>query len=119
MSLGIIVSIASFNATGQAITKHASAAQRSTIDTCRTLFVWSIQLITGAEKFNVPQLFAFFLLVAGTLVYNEIVIIPLDIMRRNTKVELAKREKAGGDDDADGPNYIATSPGALYDQNRN
>lgn len=49
MSLGIIVSIAAFNATGQAITKHASAAQRSTIDTCRTLFVWIIQLATQVE----------------------------------------------------------------------
>ena len=41
-SLGIIVSIACFNACGVAITKYASAAQRSTIDTCRTLLIWTI-----------------------------------------------------------------------------
>lgn len=84
-SLGIILSISTFNATGQAITKYASAAQRSTVDTCRTLFVWIFALISQQENFNVPELFAFFLLVGGTLMYNEIIIIPIDIFRRNTK----------------------------------
>lgn len=46
MSLGIILSISSFNATGVSITKYASAAQRSTVDTCRTLFIWVISLAT-------------------------------------------------------------------------
>jgi hypothetical protein len=39
-SLGICLSIASFNGSGVTVTKNASAAQRSTIDTCRTLVVW-------------------------------------------------------------------------------
>ena len=34
--------------------------------------------------FNWGQLFAFFLLVFGTMVYNEIIIVPIDFMRRNT-----------------------------------
>lgn len=42
MSIGIILTISLFNWTGQAITKYASAAQRSTVDTCRTLFIWII-----------------------------------------------------------------------------
>lgn len=46
MSIGIICSISCFNATGVSITKYASAAQRSTIDTCRTLFIWVISLAT-------------------------------------------------------------------------
>jgi hypothetical protein len=123
MSLGIIISISSFNATGQAITKHASAAQRSTIDTCRTLFVWIIQLCTKNETFNVPELLAFFLLVFGTLVYNEIVIVPIGFMRENTKAELEKRSHGKLDDEIEtheyAQGYIATSPGAMYDQNRN
>ena len=99
-SIGIIFSIAAFNATGQAITKYASAAQRSTTDSCRTLFVWIFQLIIGQELFFFPQVLAFIVLVLGTLVYNEILIIPIDIMKRNTKQERAKRDE--GKLDADG-----------------
>jgi len=37
-------------------------------------------------------LIGFALLVFGTLVYNEIIILPIEIFRRNTKAELTKRE---------------------------
>lgn len=43
-SVGIIISIACFNACGVAITKYASAAQRSTVDTCRTLLIWFVSI---------------------------------------------------------------------------
>jgi hypothetical protein len=75
------------------ITKYASAAQRSTVDTCRTLVIWCVFLALGKEKFLVGELFGFFLLVLGTLVYNEIIEIPLTFMNRNTKSSLAKREE--------------------------
>ena len=45
MNFGIIVSIASFNALGVTVTKNASAAQRSTIDTSRTDLIWVFFLI--------------------------------------------------------------------------
>lgn len=73
------------------ITKHASAAQRSTVDTCRTLIIWLFFLSLGKEKFLVGELVGFFLLVLGTLVYNEIIEIPL--MNYNTKSNIAKREE--------------------------
>jgi len=73
------------------ITKHASAAQRSTVDTCRTLVIWLFFLSLGKEKFLVGELVGFFLLVLGTLVYNEIIEIPL--MNYNTKSNIAKREE--------------------------
>ncbi len=61
------------------MTKNASSAQRSTIDTSRTVLVWIIQLAIGSEvfdpKYDFLQLFGFVLLVCGTLVYNEIVVI--------------------------------------------
>lgn len=75
-SILICFSIASFNAFGVAVTKNASSAQRSTIDTSRTVLIWVVQLATGAEHFDPIQLVGFILLVIGTLVYNEIVIIP-------------------------------------------
>ena len=40
LSIGICFSIACFNAFGVAVTKNASAAQRSTIDTSRTVLIW-------------------------------------------------------------------------------
>ena len=92
-SLCNIVSIAGFNVTGVMITKYASAAQRSTVDTCRTLVIWCVMLSLGKEKFLVGELFGFALLVLGTLVYNEIIEIPLSFMYRNTKASIAKREK--------------------------
>lgn len=47
----------------------------------------------GKEKFLVGELFGFFLLVLGTLVYNEIIEIPLTFMYRNTKRNIEKREE--------------------------
>jgi heme exporter protein D len=67
------------------ITKYASAAQRSTVDTCRTLVIWCVFLAMGSEKFLVGELFGFFLLVMGTLVYNEIIEIPISLLNKNTK----------------------------------
>ena len=91
-SLGIIVSISCFNATGVAITKYASAAQRSTVDTCRTLLIWIISLFLGSEKFDVPlsfgQLAGFVALVAGTLIYNEIWVLPCELFNKNTKAKV-------------------------------
>ena len=76
------------------ITKYASAAQRSTVDTCRTLVIWCVFLAMGSEKFMVGELFGFFLLVLGTLVYNEIIEVPITAFNRNTKRNIELREKA-------------------------
>ena len=46
----------------------------------------------GSEKFILGELFGFFLLVIGTLVYNEIIEIPIDFMNKNTKQNILKRE---------------------------
>jgi len=124
-SIGIIISIAAFNACGVAITKYASAAQRSTIDTCRTLLIWVISLALGQEQFLVPlsfgQVAGFILLVMGTLIYNEIWVVPIEALSANTSKEIQKREMGGI---LDGPNlgentYMASSPAALYDNQRN
>src|SRR5579875_3467977 len=87
-SILILFSIASFNGFGVAVTKNASSAQRSTIDTCRTLIVWvffmCIPTETLHEDFSWLQLFGFILVVTGTLVYNEIIIVPFCGFDKNT-----------------------------------
>jgi hypothetical protein len=124
-SILICFSIASFNAFGVAVTKNASSAQRSTIDTSRTVLIWVVQLATGAEIFDPLQLVGFIFLVAGTLVYNEIVIIPWMGFDKNTKIARAKREKEekmGGSSrhtSDDNNTYQAVSPHAAYDASRN
>lgn len=124
-SILICFSIASFNAFGVAVTKNASSAQRSTIDTSRTVIIWVVQLILGEEKFKVLQLFGFILLVFGTLVYNEILVVPYFGFDQNTKAARARREKEEGMLDSnrntatDGVNYQAVSPHAAYDATRN
>lgn len=89
-----VIAVAGFNFTGLMITKYASSAQRATIDTCRTLAIWAVFLSLGREQFKVGQLIGFILLLAGTLVYNEIVEIPIDFMNQNTKRNLLLKEEA-------------------------
>ena len=76
------------------ITKYASAAQRSTVDTSRTLIIWIVFIFMGTEHFLVGELAGFVLLVAGTLVYNEIIELPFEVLNRNTKQNIEKREAA-------------------------
>jgi hypothetical protein len=40
LSVGVLFSISAFNSFGVSVTKNASAAQRSTIDTSRTVIIW-------------------------------------------------------------------------------
>lgn len=75
-SLLIMVCIGSFNFFGLSVTRNVSATSRSTIDTCRVLFVWLTSLGLGWERFRWLQVLGFALLVYGTFLYNEIVSMP-------------------------------------------
>lgn len=70
------LSIALFNWTGVTTTKYASALARSTIDTSRTLLVWAISMAIGWEVFDWLQLIGFLILVFGTVLYNEVLVLP-------------------------------------------
>lgn len=91
-SIVYLFSISAFNAFGVNITKYASSAQRATVDSCRTLFIWIFSLILGWETFYWQQLLAFAVLVSGTLIYNEIVVVPIEFMQKNTRGRLEKRD---------------------------
>ena len=52
MAIGTVISIAAFNSLGVSITKYASAAQRATVDSSRTLFIWIFQMMMGKEDFS-------------------------------------------------------------------
>lgn len=114
-SVGMMLSIAIFNVCGITTTKIASAAQRSTIDTSRTLFIWIMSCSLGLEVFHWQAIFGFLLLVFGTLLYNEILILPIWGFDQYTKEKIEAREGAKKRDAA----YMGLSPGAGYDSNRN
>jgi hypothetical protein len=53
-----------------------SATSRSTIDTCRTLFIWVVSLGLGWESFKWLQVAGFALLVYGTFLFNDLIMPP-------------------------------------------
>jgi len=114
-TFGMMASIACFNVCGITTTKIASAAQRATIDTSRTLVIWIMSIALGLEEFHWEAIFGFVFLVFGTLTYNEIIVLPFWGLDQNTKEKLEQREGGAKRDAA----YMNTSPGAAYDSNRN
>ncbi|USW48169.1 Putative EamA domain, nucleotide-sugar transporter [Septoria linicola] len=88
-SILIMISIGGFNFFGLSVTRYLSATSRSTIDTCRTLFIWIISLGLGWETFKWLQVVGFALLVYGTALFNEIVQPPtIEFLRRKRSVAL-------------------------------
>ncbi|KAF2721280.1 hypothetical protein K431DRAFT_247665 [Polychaeton citri CBS 116435] len=87
-SLLIMISIGGFNFFGLSVTRTISATSRSTIDTCRTLFIWIVSLGLGWESFKWLQVVGFALLVYGTGLFNDIIPAP-------TKMRAARRRASG------------------------
>ncbi|KAJ5106677.1 hypothetical protein N7456_003352 [Penicillium angulare] len=73
----IMISIGGFNFFGLSVTRTVSATARSTIDTCRTLFIWLVSLGLGWESFKWLQVAGFGLLVYGTFLFNDLIQPPL------------------------------------------
>jgi drug/metabolite transporter (DMT)-like permease len=88
-SVLIMISIGGFNFFGLSVTRSVSATSRSTIDTCRTLFIWIVSLGLHWETFKWLQIVGFVLLVYGTFLFNDIVGLPWQacIRRRRRDVE--------------------------------
>ncbi|KAI3336775.1 hypothetical protein HD806DRAFT_17610 [Xylariaceae sp. AK1471] len=83
----IMISIGGFNFFGLSVTRTVSATSRSTIDTCRTLFIWIVSLGLGWETFKWLQVAGFALLVYFTFVFNGIVQPPFAFLRPHQEVE--------------------------------
>jgi drug/metabolite transporter (DMT)-like permease len=73
---GNVASIAFFNFFGISVTKSMSASHRMVLDSVRTFVIWGFGLITGWEQFHDLQLVGFAILLAGTALYNEILLLP-------------------------------------------
>jgi len=86
-SILIMISIGGFNYFGLSVTRSVSATSRSTIDTCRTLFIWLVSLALGWESFKWLQVAGFMLLVYGTFLFNDIIRPPLKRLLPKVQVE--------------------------------
>ncbi|EEY20858.1 integral membrane protein [Verticillium alfalfae VaMs.102] len=86
-SLLIMISIGGFNFFGLSVTRSVSATSRSTIDTCRTLFIWIVSLGLRWETFKWLQVVGFALLVYFTFVFNGIVQPPFKALRPDEEIE--------------------------------
>jgi len=75
--VGNILSIAFFNFFGISITKYSSATTRMVLDSIRTVVIWAVGLAAGWEVFQYLQIIGFVLLLAGTMLYNEVLPPPL------------------------------------------
>ncbi|WYZ40312.1 hypothetical protein EsH8_IV_000653 [Colletotrichum jinshuiense] len=86
-SILIMISIGGFNFFGLSVTRSVSATSRSTIDTCRTLFIWIVSLGLHWETFKWLQVVGFALLVYFTFLFNGIVQPPFKFMVPDEEVE--------------------------------
>lgn len=109
-------SIAAFNSFGIATTKYASAAQRSTVDSCRQLSVWLLSHFIFGDPLEPMCLIGYFFVIFGTLMYNEIFEIPYCGFNANTKRAISERNGGSGKVNAD---FMQSSPAAAYDSRRN
>ncbi|KAG5968644.1 hypothetical protein E4U57_005173 [Claviceps arundinis] len=82
-----MISIGGFNFFGLSVTRSVSATSRSTIDTCRTLFIWIVSLGLGWETFKYLQIIGFSMLVYSTFVFNGIIHPPLKSLHVDDVVE--------------------------------
>ncbi|KAJ2972622.1 hypothetical protein NUW58_g9149 [Xylaria curta] len=86
-SVLIMISIGGFNFFGLSVTRTVSATSRSTIDTCRTLFIWIVSLGLGWETFKWLQVVGFALLVYFTFLFNGLVQPPFAFLRPRSEVD--------------------------------
>lgn len=85
--LTLFVLYSGFNFFGLSVTRTVSATSRSTIDTCRTLFIWVVSLGLRWESFKWLQILGFALLVYSTFLFNGIVQPPFEFLRIDGETE--------------------------------
>ena len=73
---GTVTSIAFFNFAGISVTKELSATTRMVLDSVRTLVIWAVSMLIGWQEFYYLQLIGFCILLAGMMLYNDIIILP-------------------------------------------
>mgnify|MGYP002625655328 CR=1 FL=1 len=92
-----VISIALYNLVGIKLTELVSSTARVVVDEVRTVFIWLFFIffnkVNGTEeKFHYLQLIGYIFLLLGTLIYNEILVIPFCNLDYNTRDKREERE---------------------------
>jgi len=99
------------NAFGVAITKYSSASTRMVIDSLRTMVIWGFSLAVKWESFCWVQLIGFALLLAGSMIYNQVLRLPgLSYPESAAKAGALLDEE----EDEEGVEYAAMGSGAAF-----
>ncbi|CAK75461.1 unnamed protein product (macronuclear) [Paramecium tetraurelia] len=80
-------SILLLNSICMAVVKYLSALTKSVVQVTTIALVWITCLIIGWEKFYWGQLIGFIILVFGSLIYNNIIKLPIKCLEQQQKVE--------------------------------
>ena len=76
VTLSFAISVGIYNVVGITTTQISSSSQRASIDTARIIVVWAFSVWLGLEKFHWESTFGFAFLAFGTVVYNEMLVLP-------------------------------------------
>ena len=75
-AIGTVISIAFFNFAGLTVTSTMNATTRMVLDSVRTIFIWVFSLAIGWQQFQPLQPVGYFVLLVGTCIYYDIIIMP-------------------------------------------
>lgn len=75
-----IFAVAVVNFAGVTVAQKAGAVARCTIVMSRSILVWGVELALGWAVFNELQLIGFIVLASGTMIYNRILVLPLQML---------------------------------------
>ena len=93
-----IITVPFFNVFGVKLTILVSSTARAVVDNARSVLVWLFFFFIETapdtkENFRLVQFIGLLFLVFGTLVYNEIVVLPFWGLDYNIRPNLVKRQK--------------------------
>ena len=91
--ISTVVVIAVLYWSGIYTTRYASALARATMDSARIVVVWVFSLIVGWESFLWVELVGFIIVIFGTLVYNEIIILPIFGLKESVEMHHIEKNK--------------------------
>ena len=89
LSIGVFLSASLVYMLGMAVTKYSSASLRSVIILSRTPIVWLCSVMFSWEIFIPQQIIGYVLVTIGSLIYNEMIVLPCDALNKNTKDKIA------------------------------
>lgn len=86
-SVIVIFACAGSFATGMYVQKYASAGLRSVMVLSRTPCVWIFSVLLSWQKLIPLQIIGYAIVTIGTLIYNETIVLPCSIFKKDTQGE--------------------------------